>query len=61
MADIDHKLVLVHPRGARPQEDTPWLHSADLFRGHRRLVIHHAGEDYYLRLTRNERLILTKN
>lgn len=38
----------------------PRLYSADLFRNDRRLIIEHRGEEYCLRLTRNERLILTK-
>jgi len=38
----------------------PRLRSTDLFRNDRRLVIEHRGEEYCLRLTRNERLILTK-
>lgn len=40
--------------------DEQRVHSADLLRGTRRLVIEHRGEAYCLRLTRNERLILTK-
>lgn len=39
----------------------PRARSADLLRGGCRLIIEHAGEEYCLRLTRNERLILTKN
>lgn len=44
-----------------PREKAPRVRSNELFRGHRRLIIEHAGEDYSLRLTRNERLILTKS
>jgi hemin uptake protein HemP len=36
------------------------LDSADLFQGARELVITHNGEAYCLRVTRNEKLILTK-
>lgn len=39
---------------------TQRFQSADLFRGNRRLIIEHQGEEYCLQLTRNERLILTK-
>lgn len=39
----------------------PRASSTDLFRGGCRFIIEHAGEEYCLRLTRNERLILTKN
>lgn len=35
--------------------------SQTLFRGQHRLIIEHAGEVYILRLTRNNRLILTKS
>lgn len=38
----------------------PRISSADIFRNGRRLIIEHSGEEYCLRLTRNERLILTK-
>lgn len=34
--------------------------SATLFRGARELVIAHNDDTYYLRITRNEKLILTK-
>lgn len=34
--------------------------STDLLQGGRRMVIEHRGETYCLRITRNERLILTK-
>lgn len=37
------------------------VRSTDLFRDGRCLIIEHAGQSYCLRLTRNERLILTKN
>lgn len=40
--------------------DAPRLRSTDLFRGDRRVIIEHGGEQYCLRLTRNERLILNK-
>lgn len=34
--------------------------SAHLLAGTRELVIEHAGQEYHLRLTRNDKLILTK-
>lgn len=40
--------------------DAPRQRSAQLLQGSRRLLIDHHGETYCLRLTRNERLILTK-
>lgn len=42
-------------------ERAPRVRSDRLLGGHRRLIIEHAGEDYCLRLTRNGRLILTKD
>lgn len=36
------------------------LNSQELFSGLRELVIHHAGEQYYLRHTSKGKLILTK-
>lgn len=50
-----------HANAPEPREKVPRLRSNELFRGHRRLIIEHAGEDYSLRLTRNKRLILTKS
>ncbi len=47
----------------RPKEHTPslpMLHSNNLFALGREIRILHAGEEYRLRLTRNNRLILTK-
>lgn len=41
--------------------DPARLPSAELLRGNRRLIIEHQGEEYCLRVTRNERLILTKH
>ena len=38
----------------------PMLHSNNLFSLGREIRIMHAGEEYRLRLTRNNRLILTK-
>lgn len=44
----------VHPaRAAR-------ISSGNLLAGSRELVIEHAGQEYHLRLTRNDKLILTK-
>lgn len=34
--------------------------SGNLLAGGRELVIEHAGQEYHLRLTRNDKLILTK-
>ncbi|EGW21666.1 hemin uptake protein HemP [Methylobacter tundripaludum] len=46
------------------QDTTPALrqrlNSAELFNTSREVVIEHAGEEYRLRLTRQDKLILTK-
>lgn len=36
------------------------IQSTSLLQGNRELLIAHAGEEYRLRLTRNDKLILTK-
>jgi len=36
------------------------LHSQDLFKHHKEVVIEHAGQEYRLRITRQNKLILTK-
>jgi len=36
------------------------LHSQDLFKHHKEVVIEHAGQKYRLRITRQNKLILTK-
>jgi len=45
------------PRVVRPVQRT---NSTSLLAGSRELVIEHAGQEYHLRLTRNDKLILTK-
>lgn len=44
------------PRGSA----TPRIDSRRLLAGENELVIEHAGQEYRLRLTRNDKLILTK-
>lgn len=39
---------------------TPRVESTSLFRGDRELVIVHRGQEYRLRITRADKLILTK-
>ena len=50
------------PRGQRKatEERPRIITSADLFQGSKELLITHAGELYRLRLTRNDKLILSK-
>ncbi|MDB5971760.1 MAG: hemP [Hydrocarboniphaga sp.] len=47
------------PHSQRPAPQ-PRLKSQDLFRGTHELIIEHQGQEYRLRLTRNDKLILNK-
>lgn len=47
-------------RSNETAQSLPMLHSNNLFALGREIRIMHAGEEYRLRLTRNNRLILTK-
>lgn len=47
-------------RNTEAHQALPMLHSNNLFSLGREIRIMHAGEEYRLRLTRNNRLILTK-
>ncbi|MCL6233515.1 MULTISPECIES: hemin uptake protein HemP [Acinetobacter] len=47
-------------RSNEAHHSLPMLHSNNLFALGREIRIMHAGEEYRLRLTRNNRLILTK-
>lgn len=42
------------------QPDLPRVHSRDLLQGSSLILIEHGGDRYYLRMTRNNKLILTK-
>ena len=44
----------------RRENPKPRLRSEDLFRSHQELIIEHRGEEYRLKLTRNDKLILNK-
>lgn len=44
----------------KPANALPRIQSGHLLQGGRDLVIEHAGQEYRLRLTRNDKLILTK-
>ncbi len=50
----------IFTRSNETQHNLPMLHSNNLFALGREIRILHAGEEYRLRLTRNNRLILTK-
>lgn len=45
---------------ARDTQTRPRLRSEDLFRSGNELIIEHRGEEYRLKLTRNDKLILNK-
>lgn len=45
--------------GAQTQ-DLPRVQSRDLLKGSNLILIEHGGDRYYLRMTRNNKLILTK-
>ena len=46
--------------GAEPRQPVRAVESSALFAGGRELVIRHAGSEYRLRITRTDKLILTK-
>lgn len=48
------------PHHAQRSAPQPRLKSQDLFRGTHELIIEHQGQEYRLRLTRNDKLILNK-
>ena len=64
MEDIMHiaepRTLSLNPTFRRPRAPTPRLKSEDLFRDTHELVSEHHGEEYRLRLTRNDKLILNK-
>ena len=47
-------------RSAAATPDVRRISSQSLLEGERELVIQHQGNEYHLRLTRNDKLILTK-
>lgn len=51
-----------HPLPAAPESipDQAGLSTQHLFRGRQEIVIDHKGEAYRLRITKNDKLILTK-
>lgn len=48
------------PQPARTPRSTPRINSSELLHGGRIIEIDHAGQRYTLRLTRENKLILTK-
>jgi len=53
--DLPSQDAPINANGAPPRVD-----SRELFRGHHLVEIEHAGQRYQLRLTRENKLILTK-
>ena len=49
-----------HARHAAPAPRTPVVRSEQLFGGSREVIIKHGEEEYRLRITRTDKLILTK-
>jgi hemin uptake protein HemP len=55
------RLLSLKPRAAAaPDAAVRRISSQSLLNGERELVIQHQGNEYHLRLTRNDKLILTK-
>lgn len=53
--------TMILPKLTRPSVSSkPRLSSSELFARSRELIIEHQGEEYRLRLTRNDKLILNK-
>ena len=48
------------PRSEAHGQEPPVWHARDLFQGRREIVIHHDGQKYRLRITQQNKLILTK-
>jgi hemin uptake protein HemP len=48
------------PQKPRPADSNRPLRASDLFRGRQEVAIEFRGETYRLRITRNDKLILTK-
>jgi hemin uptake protein HemP len=54
------RLLSLKPSAPSPDAATRRVSSQMLLKGERELVIQHQGNEYHLRLTRNDKLILTK-
>jgi hemin uptake protein HemP len=59
LAVMQPSASLASSESAQPARATR-ISSGNLLAGRRELVIEHAGQEYHLRLTRNDKLILTK-
>ena len=52
--------VKIETLGASGSSGTQRIYSTELFRGEREVIIIHRGQEYRLRITKAEKLILTK-
>ena len=57
---IDHSMHSKVTHLASPERFTNRLDIKDLLHDRKELIIVHDGQDYHLRITRNNKLILTK-
>ena len=57
---LPFRLLSLKPEPAAEVRATQRVSSQMLLNGERELVIQHQGSEYHLRLTRNDKLILTK-
>lgn len=60
MQQLDRSARPEAARNPAARPDLPRLRSRDLLKGSNLVLIDHGGETYFLRMTRNNRLILTK-
>lgn len=58
MVDDDEKPE--HPDEPRYVQSTPRLYTSNLMQGRKEIIIVHAGAEYRLRITSQNKLILTK-
>ena len=60
MPPLTQSPVRVVNPGVTEQRNPPRIRSRDLLRDNNLVMIEHEGDLYYLRMTRNNKLILTK-
>jgi len=59
MNNTDHQ-PKSRPISSDKKQQVRCMHSQDLFGRHKEMMIKHAGQEYRLRITRQNKLILTK-
>lgn len=59
-ANVDTSAETASPFTRQTLKPPPRVDSQQLFEGQRELIIQHQGEAYRLRITRHDKLILTK-